>query len=207
MFLDLYACNILNNIGLRLLTKYIRTVKGKTINKKSSFLSLAFVDFLHLQHWKGVHTYCLIQTVTLSLQKLNWFGRPTSRECMCQSLPSPSLLRAAETQLNPLASWGTRRHMAQVTGWTEFSLFDFWQSLSKFKPTATCRRSAPPAHCGCRPVLVSPHLVTHQCAAAEPPAVGIVKAVHQQSMSSQFPHLWYTCTECSVITNIPEPSK
>ena len=71
MVLDLYACNILSNIGLRLLTKYIRTVKGKTINKKSHFLSLAFVDFLRLQRWKSVHTYCLIQTVTLSLQKLN----------------------------------------------------------------------------------------------------------------------------------------
>lgn len=110
--------------------------------------------------------------------------------------------RAAEIQLNTLASWGKRRHMAEQNLASSSSE----ESLSKFKPTATCRRSAPPAHCGCRPVLVSPHLVTHQCAAAEPPAVGIVKAVCQ-SISSQFPHLWYTCTERSVITNIPELSK
>lgn len=206
MFLDLYACNILNNIGLRLLTKYIRTVKGKTINKKSNFISLAFVDFLHLQHWQGVHTYCLIQTVTLSLQKLNWFGRPTSRGCTCQSLPSPSLLRGLQK-----SSWTLWPAGGQGGIWPK-SLAE--QNLASSTSDKACQNSSPlppagdllPQHI-VAPVLVSPHLVTHQCAAAEPPAVGIVKAVHQQSISSQFPHLWYTCTECSVITNIPEPSK
>lgn len=132
----------LNNVGLWLLTKHIRTGKGKETDEKP-YLVLASVGTFAFTALEEKHADILSDRL-LHLQKLTYLTRQTNFEGMharVRALTGPLCSYSYKTKVVPQLAIGNKRCTAQLTGWEVFILcFAHCQDLVKYRLATTWKQ-------------------------------------------------------------------